>query len=235
MCGTVMIVIRWVKPNWCWCANTADGMCPLVTLRCTGHAAREVGRGTLRQLLDDFVWVSEWVSHILFAMTTTVTRLCVLWEVWTLANKVYTIEAVCVCQEVWSEAKERAQHTIQHSTNRWQHSNNEINLPTGVGINNWVMEEATKRLVYILWHDPKMNSTYFSSPPIHIRKLNSTECRQTPFGASSICFSCDEIIQQYSAHTSTSSSLWGKGTGNDTPSDTAPHSRRNVLPTTYDK
>jgi hypothetical protein len=43
----------------------------------------------------------------------------------------------------------------EHSTynpaqHRWQHSNNEINLRVGVGINNRVREEATKRRVYIL-------------------------------------------------------------------------------------
>jgi len=44
------------------------------------------------------------------------------------------------------------------------------------------------------------NSTSFSTPPTHILKLNPTEWRQTPSGASSTCFSCDKIIQQYSAH-----------------------------------
>jgi hypothetical protein len=103
--------------------------------------------------------------------------------------------------------------------------------------------------MYTYYDKTLTNSTYFSTPPTHILKVNSTEWRQTPFGASSTCFSCDEMIQQYSTHSvqfltfernllpsaSTQSSLWGKGTENCTPSDRAPHSRRNALPTKYDK
>jgi len=55
-----------------------------------------------------------------------------------------------VFAERWGLRLKKGHSIYNPAQHRWQHSNNEINLRVGVGINNRVTEEAIRRHVYIL-------------------------------------------------------------------------------------